>query len=141
MMSGVTTRSPRLAHEPMKYRQWTIPAYTPVSQMSYVVTNHPVIFPDPLEFHPERWIHAAEKGQRLDRYLVSFNKGSRGCVGINLAWAELYLTLAYVVWKFDIKMYETTAEEDILIDRDLFVGVPKSCSNGIRGKIVKIRHD
>ncbi|KAK5954220.1 hypothetical protein OHC33_004793 [Knufia fluminis] len=137
MMSGVTTRLPRVAHEPMKYREWEIPTGTPVSQMNYVVNNDPKIFPNPFEYHPERWIEAEEKGIRLDRYMVSFGKGSRSCVGINLAWAELYLALAYVATRFDMEVYDTTAERDVLIARDYFVGVPKEESQGIRVKIVK----
>jgi len=137
MMSGVTTRLPRVAHEPMKYQEWEIPTGTPVSQMNYVVNNDPKLFPKPLEFHPERWIEAEDSGIRLDRYMVSFGKGSRSCVGINLAWAELYLTLAYVATRFDMEVYDTTAERDVLIDRDFFVGVPKEESKGIRVKVVK----
>lgn len=137
MMAGVTTRLPRVAHEPMKYREWEIPTGTPVSQMNYVVNNDPKIFPNPFEYHPERWIEAEDKGIRLDRYMVSFGKGSRSCVGINLAWAELYLTLAYVVMRFDMEVYDTLVERDVLIDRDFFVGVPKEESKGIRVKVVK----
>ena len=137
MMSGVTTRLPRVAYEPLKYEDWEIPAGTPVSVMNYFVNNDPKIFPEPLEFHPERWIEAAEKGVRLDRYMVSFGRGSRSCVGINLAWAELYLALATVISRFELENYDTTAERDILIDRDFFVGVPRADSKGIRAKVVK----
>jgi cytochrome P450 len=42
----------------------------------------PKIFPNPEMFRPERWIEAAEKAQNLGRYIVSFSKGSRQCVGI-----------------------------------------------------------
>ncbi|KAK8022282.1 Cytochrome P450 monooxygenase [Apiospora rasikravindrae] len=138
MMSGVTTRLPRVAHEPLQYRDWSIPPGTPVSQMNYVVNNDPDLFPRPLEFRPERWVDAPERadGRRLDRYMVSFMRGSRSCIGINLAWAELYLALAHVVARFDLPSYDTTAERDLVIDRDLFVGVPKAESKGIRAKVV-----
>jgi cytochrome P450 len=42
----------------------------------------PDIFPDPHAFDPERWMRAAAKGQRLDRYMVNFSKGSRVCLGM-----------------------------------------------------------
>ncbi len=45
------------------------------------------IFPDPETFDPDRWLRAAKDGFRLDRYLVSFSKGSRMCVGIK--WVPL----------------------------------------------------
>lgn len=137
MISGVTTRLPRVAHEPMKYQNFEIPAGTPVSQMNYVVNNDPKIFPEPLEFHPERWLEAEKSGFPLQRYMVSFGKGSRSCVGINLAWAELYLTLAYVVSRFDMEIYDTNAERDIHIAKDFFVGIPQADSQGIRMKVVR----
>lgn len=40
------------------------------------------IFPNPETYDPDRWLRAAEEGFRLDRYFVSFSKGSRMCVGI-----------------------------------------------------------
>jgi hypothetical protein len=40
------------------------------------------IFPNPESYDPDRWIRAAQEGVRLDRYFVSFSKGSRMCVGI-----------------------------------------------------------
>ena len=61
------------------------------------------------------------------------------CVGINLAYAELYLTLAIIMSRFDLENFETTAENDIKIDRDFFVGIPKPTSKGVRAKVVGIR--
>ncbi|KAK8123580.1 Cytochrome P450 monooxygenase sdnE [Apiospora kogelbergensis] len=141
MMSGVTGRLPRVAHETLHYQDWAIPAGTPVSQMNWVVNNDPNIFPQPLEFRPDRWIEAERAGIRLDRYMVSFMRGSRSCLGINLAWAELYLALAYVIARFDLVPYDTVAERDVHIDRDLFVGVPKPESKGIRATVVLVGKD
>jgi cytochrome P450 len=55
---------------------------TPVSLATYFVHRDPKIFPDPERFEPERWIRAAEKGENLTKYLVTFTKGSRMCIGI-----------------------------------------------------------
>lgn len=40
--------------------------------------NDPTIFPDPHQFLPERWLDNKE----LDRYLVTFSRGPRMCLGI-----------------------------------------------------------
>jgi cytochrome P450 len=40
------------------------------------------LFPEPEKFNPERWIRAAEKGEYLNRFIVSFTKGSRQCLGM-----------------------------------------------------------
>ncbi|KAK7960784.1 hypothetical protein PG988_011998 [Apiospora saccharicola] len=50
------------------------------------------IFADSYAFRLERWVG----NPRLDSYLVSFGKGGRACLGINLAYAELYLARGFV---------------------------------------------
>ena len=83
LMYGVTTRLPRVSpNEPLIYKDWVIPAGTPVSESNYFVHMDDKIFPNPEAFDPDRWIRAAEEGFRLDRYFVSFSKGSRMCVGM-----------------------------------------------------------
>ncbi|KAH8651124.1 cytochrome P450 [Xylariales sp. PMI_506] len=131
---GVTTRLPRIAHEDIKYKDHIIPAGTPVSQTPYFILMHPSIFPDPDSFRPERWIDAAAHGDRLDKYLVSFGKGSRQCLGINLAYAEIYLTLATVIRRFDWELYETTLN-DVVCKHDFFVAVADLDSKGVRVSI------
>ncbi|EKM81552.1 hypothetical protein AGABI1DRAFT_69832 [Agaricus bisporus var. burnettii JB137-S8] len=84
----------------------TIPAGTVVSMGAPILHYNPEIFPNPMSFIPERWI--GEENQSLDKYLVSFSKGPRSCLGINLAWCELYLTIANVVRKLDLKPDNST---------------------------------
>ena len=76
---GMTTRLPRVAPEAMQYKDWIIPPETPVSETPYFVLVDPSVFPEPEAFKPERWMN---QGQRLDRYQVTFGKGSRQCIGL-----------------------------------------------------------
>ncbi|OLN80972.1 Trichodiene oxygenase 7 [Colletotrichum chlorophyti] len=131
---GVTTRLPRVAHQDIQYRGYTIPAGTPVSETPYFVLMHPSVFPEPRAFRPERWIEAGKKGKRLDQYLVSFGKGSRQCLGINLAYAEMFLALATIVQRFDWEMFETTLD-DVVCKHDFFIAVPDLRSKGVRAKL------
>ncbi len=55
----------------------------------------------------------------------------RQCLGINLANAELYLTLATIFRRFDIELYETTAR-DAEIAHDYFVPHGHADSKGVR---------
>jgi cytochrome P450 len=60
-----------------------IPAGTPVGMTATLIHNHSELFPNPGKFQPERWLD--EQGQRhhhLDKYLLSFSRGSRQCIGI-----------------------------------------------------------
>ncbi|KND89070.1 Trichodiene oxygenase [Tolypocladium ophioglossoides CBS 100239] len=131
---GVTTRLPRVAHEEIRYKEHVIPAGTPVSETPYFVLMHPSIFPDPSAFKPERWLDPAAKDERLDRYLVCFGKGSRQCLGINLAYAEIYLAIAAIVRRFDWELYETTLD-DVVCQRDFCVAVASLESKGVRAQL------
>lgn len=80
---GATMRGSRVSpDEPLHYIDghsidWNIPPGTPVSMSATLIQTNPQIFPDPLEFRPERWL----ENPRLDRYLLAFSKGSRICLG------------------------------------------------------------
>ncbi|KAL1629222.1 hypothetical protein SLS56_005445 [Neofusicoccum ribis] len=49
-------------------------------------------------FNPDRWIDG--KGKSLEQNLHSFSKGTRQCIGINLAYAEIFTALAYLIRNF-----------------------------------------
>ncbi|PYH45739.1 cytochrome P450 [Aspergillus saccharolyticus JOP 1030-1] len=108
LSTGVATFSPRIAPtEALQYKGHIIPPGTPVAQTHYFILMNPNIFPDPHAFETERWIRAAQAGNCLVRYLINFSKGSRMCVGLNLAFAALYLIIATLACQFEIKLYET----------------------------------
>lgn len=48
--------------------------------------------------------------------MISFSRGSRSCIGINLAYAELYTTFAHLVRRFDLVNDGTTDEDMDWID-------------------------
>lgn len=75
-----------------------IPGGTIVSCAAKFVHYNTEIFSDPDKFIPERWI----KDPSLDNWLVSFSRGPRSCLGINLAWMELRLALASAFRRFDL---------------------------------------
>lgn len=91
------------------------------------------VFPDSHSFVPERWLEnptvpvldtngapvmelitekesdrrPSVRMKRLSRYMVAFGKGSRQCIGIEFAWAQLYLLLANIIRRCDLEMFET----------------------------------
>lgn len=95
----------------------------------------PNIFPSPNTFNPDRWLEAEERGMRLDQYLVTFSKGSRACLGINLAHSEMYLGIAALVSRFDMELYDFQRERDLDTVRDCFIGLPTKESKGVRVKV------
>ncbi|KAH9057597.1 putative P450 monooxygenase [Lactarius vividus] len=75
---------------------------TVVSQWFLCVLRSPAIFSDPDVFIPERWL--GEEAKTLEAWLVSFSKGPRSCLGINLAYCELYLVIAGLFRRFDVTL-------------------------------------
>lgn len=72
--------------------EYEIPAGTPVGMTATLIHNHPDLFPDPSRFRPERWLD--DQGQRLrdnEKYLLSFSRGSRQCIGIKYVKPPGYL--------------------------------------------------
>ena len=150
---GAASRLQRISPEkPMLFidrsgsgKEWLIPAQTPVAISSFFVHHDESIFPDAESFIPERWIENPD----LSQFLVSFSKGSRNCLGINLAYAEIYLCLAAIFRRFGsggkdgvreegdegvLELFETGLK-DVETAADSFVSVPVKESEGIRIKV------
>ncbi|KAJ6107384.1 hypothetical protein N7523_008707 [Penicillium sp. IBT 18751x] len=139
--TGIASRSPRVAPtETLIYKNYFIPPGTPVSETNYFVLMDPAIFPNPHVFDPERWLRAAAKGERLDRYLVNFSKGSRICVGMNLVYAELYLILSTLVRRFDLELHETT-EKNVGFARDFGTPYPEEGNFNVRVIVTRVVQD
>ncbi|OCK79946.1 cytochrome P450 [Lepidopterella palustris CBS 459.81] len=130
---GTTTRLPRLANHPIKYKDWIIPARTPVSMNMNDVNFDESIFPSPYSYIPERWLNdpKAPSGQPLEHYFIAFGKGSRMCIGLNMAHAEMFVSLAAIFRRFAFELYETDMS-DVTLKHDYFIPLPKLDSKGIR---------
>ncbi|KAH7323773.1 cytochrome P450 [Rhexocercosporidium sp. MPI-PUGE-AT-0058] len=130
---GVSLRLPRIDPEkPLQFHEWSIPPGTPVSMTSVLIHHDESIFPESKEFKPERWVES--KG--LDRYLTSFSGGSRACLGITLAWAELYLGFAGVFGAIGgergVMRLVGTDRSDVEIVGDGLFPLVKEGSEGVR---------
>lgn len=140
---GISHRSQRVSPDaPLFFNDWVIPPGTPVSMTAMFIHDNPDIFAEPAEFRPERWLRDGlepkveaeadkETEERLDRYVVNFSKGSRSCLGMNLAKAEIHLTMAAVFRRFDMDLFETT-REDVDVAHDFFNPRAKMDSKGVR---------
>ncbi|KAF2438280.1 cytochrome P450 [Karstenula rhodostoma CBS 690.94] len=139
---GAVLRSSRIAPDAsLKCGDWTIPPGTPAAMTIPLTHWDESIFPEAHTFNPHRWLDG--NASHLDRYLVAFSKGSRGCVGMNLAWAELYLCAAGVFRRFGSKdsremgdvgymeLYETDVG-DVEMVSDRFFPVAREGSKGVR---------
>jgi cytochrome P450 len=82
-------------------------AGTVVGVPMYALHNNPTYFPSPSIFSPEGWIESpsntAEQITLARRAFCPFSIGNRMCSGRNLAYMQLKLTLAHLLWRFDIR--------------------------------------
>ncbi|KKZ65112.1 hypothetical protein EMCG_01352 [[Emmonsia] crescens] len=134
---GVSTRLQRKSPaQVIQYKQYHIPPGTPIGMTSVLMHHNETIFPDSYKFVPERWLDLMER-KRLERYLVSFGKGSRRCVGQRLAQTTLLIAIATIFRKFELELRDTS-KDDIEIGRDLFVPRPKNMKSiGLQVGVIK----
>ena len=138
---AILARAARVAPtRSLKFQDWNIPPGTIVSMTSYMLHMDPNIFPAPQEFRPERWLQgtSASTGPPSETYLLPFGRGSRICLGINLAYAELYMTLAAVFRRFELQLFETT-QADVEVVHDFVMGVVRLDSKGVRVVVARKR--
>ena len=147
---GALVRQTRIAPDQiMIYRdadtkkEWIIPPGTPVSMDARGCNLNPKAFADPHKFMPERWID----NPRLDRYMLSFSKGTRICLGMNLAYSELYMILAGIFKRYELydgtdkqtaptlALHDTIHERDVQVIHDCLVPFPAKGSKGIQVKV------
>ncbi|TGO82834.1 hypothetical protein BPOR_0748g00020 [Botrytis porri] len=128
---GVVAHLQRISPDQvLKFHEWEIPSGTPVSMSSYLQHLDHRIFPSPNTFSPDRFL----ENPSLSKYIVSFSKGSRQCLGINLAWAELYLCVKGVIGELNcgdenLALHDTNGG-DVECTSDYFV--PASSGRGVR---------
>ena len=114
---GVAGRLPRLVPEPgATFNGYFVPAGMIVSMSAWTQHHDEDLFPNSDKFDPNRWLNRAD-AMRLDKNLFAFGKGNRGCIGMPLAYCELYLVIGTFFHRFkDLKPYLTTKEDLILDD-------------------------
>ncbi|KAK7743643.1 hypothetical protein SLS62_010546 [Diatrype stigma] len=85
-----------------------VPGGTFVEVQHWSINHSEDNWEDPWAFKPERFLagdaaEAAKSGNRLEA-LQPFNVGPRNCIGRNLAYAEMRLILARIVYDFDLEL-------------------------------------
>lgn len=86
----------------------TIPAGTEISCQPYLMHRVPLVFPQPDEWIPERWLQLEEESfeeyearlREMNKYMFAFGRGIRMCLGMNLAITEMKLACANMYWRF-----------------------------------------
>lgn len=73
-----------------------IPAGIYVSSHIWYIHRHPELIERPDSFEPERWLEGSGKP-----WTLPFIIGPRACIGITLAYVEMRIALAKLVFRYD----------------------------------------
>ncbi|KAG9519096.1 cytochrome P450, partial [Aureobasidium melanogenum] len=94
-----------------------IPANVKVSIPHYAAYHHPANFTSPETFAPERWLPSSHPlysttyaNDKKDVH-QPFSVGPRNCIGLTLAYHEMRLIMANLLWHFDVKLAEEASRD------------------------------
>ncbi|KAF4998541.1 hypothetical protein FDECE_11759 [Fusarium decemcellulare] len=95
-------------------------------------------FRDAEDFVPERWLGDHRYDNDSKTVLQPFSMGPRNCIGKNLAYAEMRLILARLLWNFDVELLDESKTWDkqksfLLYEKGpLYVSLTKITQDGDR---------
>lgn len=97
-----------------------IPQGTNVGVSADVLRRNQACFQDPGRFRPERFLRDGK--YRDITAFKAFSAGATGCIGKQLAYMELCLAIALLVWRFDFKVERPGGDRVEYQVKDVFVG-------------------
>jgi cytochrome P450 len=102
----------RITLEPTDISGVQVPANTIVSVHQSATYRSPHNFYQPMSYAPERWLpNPPAQFANDDKSVVQpFSVGPRNCIGRNLAYNEMRLILARVLWNFDLELCDESRE-------------------------------
>ncbi|KAI9042963.1 cytochrome P450 [Aspergillus affinis] len=138
-MQRISPDKPLSYTDPCTGTTTTFPPGTSISMDALSVNMNPDLFPNPSDFVPERWLESPQ----LSRYLLSFSKGTRICLGINVAHCMLYYFVAGIFRNYglptekddpasSIELYETERKRDVDVASEFIIPAVRKESKGIR---------
>lgn len=85
-----------------------LPSGIDVGVPIYAIHHHPQYVVEPFTFDPDRWIVAGHPQNRsdLNSIFTPFSLGNRSCLGKPLVYMEISITIARLLWEYDIRLHE-----------------------------------
>ncbi|KAK4233754.1 hypothetical protein C8A03DRAFT_47769 [Achaetomium macrosporum] len=124
---AVGTRTARVTDKDLVYGDCRIPAGTPVGMTTLLMHTDKQNFPDPMRFNPDRWVDPKDR-RAAEKTYAPFSRGTRICLGMHLAWAEMYLVIVALVQRFSFRFEGVTAA-DFEFQMDNFgIGTKAGCN-------------
>ncbi|XP_033627382.1 cytochrome P450 2U1-like [Asterias rubens] len=93
---------PHCASEDTKISGFNIPKDAILIPNLWNIFRDPSVWPEPLEFKPERFLNAEGKAVKPEE-LIPFSTGRRSCIGEHLAKMEIFVFFCYFMHRFEFK--------------------------------------
>lgn len=72
---------------------------------AYALHHNEKYYPNPFSYYPERWLdHDSPVTADAKTAFFAFSYGVRNCAGINLAYLEINLTIARLIWSAEFRV-------------------------------------
>jgi cytochrome P450 len=124
--------------DPTTSISYSLPRGTVMAMNPLLLARIPSLYPTPSEFRPERFL----ENPKLRGYGFTFSRGGRMCLGMQLAYQEMYVILAGLFGRFDcvqdkgrrgewLELYGTD-RGDVEMVRDLVTEGFRDGSVGVR---------
>ncbi|KIX96716.1 uncharacterized protein Z520_07435 [Fonsecaea multimorphosa CBS 102226] len=124
MPTAVTGAIPHAARAQDEIDGYVIPQGATILLAVWAANNDPALFPNPRVFDPSRQNPSLSMGEAAlapdirDRDHWTFGAGRRICPGIHVAEGTLLLSMARILWAFDISKAKDAQGREIHVDQD-----------------------
>ncbi|KAK9758023.1 hypothetical protein RND81_01G201400 [Saponaria officinalis] len=118
--------TPRKADTDVQLCGYRVPKNAQIFVNVWCYSRDPAIWPDPLEFEPERFLDRDIDVKGRDFELIPFGAGRRFCPGYPLAFRMNHLLLATVLQSFDWKPSEGVRAQDIDVEETFAFSLHKA---------------
>ncbi|KAJ4965886.1 hypothetical protein NE237_017735 [Protea cynaroides] len=122
---------PRRSNEACEVYGYHVPKHTIVFVNVWGIARDPKLWPEPLEFKPERFLESKMDVKGQDFEILPFGTGRRSCVGLPLGLRMVQYSLASLLhafeWDFPIDTLEDMTEKvGITLQKaKVLIGIPK----------------
>jgi len=83
---------------------------------AWILHRDPESWESPETFDPNRWLDPSKRAY-MEKRMVSFGRGSRACLGQNLAMCEMFVVVGTIFRKFEnLQNYGFTAADMEYVD-------------------------
>ncbi|MCJ1388148.1 hypothetical protein MMC18_000993 [Xylographa bjoerkii] len=128
LQRGGNFRIPRVNKDAVQYKDFFIPANTPISMSPNFFHQDESIFPEAAKFKPERWLSGDV--ERLEKFWNPFGNGSRSCGGRPMAYEVVFRSVANVFRNYTIEF--SNCDPEYCSKEGMLEVFPQSTTTGLR---------